>query len=150
MPGRRFKGSYAWVLTCESECVCVCVRACVCACVCACVRACVCVCVCVCCHNDKKVPNEWQAQRESVHVCVTKKVPDEWQARHAIPAILPVSSSKHNAKKNTTRVKRPISSGDHCHPCRRKKRSSLLNLHHSKLSWMCHPFSQSARDPREG
>ena len=36
-------------------------------------------------------------------VCVTmeKKVPDEWQARQAIPAILQVSSSKHNAKKIT-------------------------------------------------
>ena len=37
------------------------------------------VCVCVC-HNKKKVP-------------------DEWQARLATPAILQVSSSKHNAKK---------------------------------------------------
>ena len=33
-----------------------------------------------------------------------KKVPDEWQARLAIPAILQVSSSKHNANKNTTLV----------------------------------------------
>ena len=41
--------------------------------VCACVRACVCVCV------------------------TMKKVPDEWQARQATPAILQVSSSKHNA-----------------------------------------------------
>ena len=41
-----------------------------------------------------------------VCVCVTmkKKVPDEWQARQATPAILQVSSSKHNAKKITTRV----------------------------------------------
>ena len=33
-----------------------------------------------------------------------KKVPDKWQARQAMPAILQVRSSKHNAKKNTTRV----------------------------------------------
>ena len=43
-----------------------------------------------------------------VGVCVChnekKKVPDEWQARQALPAILQVSSSKHNAKKITTRV----------------------------------------------
>ena len=63
-------------------CVCVCVRACV--------RACVRVCVCVC-------------VRARVCVCVSqrKKVPDEWQARQATPAILQVSSSKHNAKKIT-------------------------------------------------
>ena len=36
-------------------------------------------------------------------VCVSQweKVPDEWQARQATPAILQVSSSKHNAKKIT-------------------------------------------------
>ena len=34
-----------------------------------------------------------------------KEVPDEWQARQAIPAILQVSSSKHNAKKNTARAR---------------------------------------------
>ena len=49
---------------------------------------CVCVCVCVC-HNEKKVP-------------------DEWQARQARQAILQVSSSKHNAKKITTRVRGPF------------------------------------------
>ena len=60
----------------------------VCVCVCAC--ACVCVRVCVC-------------------VCVTiKKVPDEWQARQAIPAILQVRSSKHNANKNTIRGRGPF------------------------------------------
>ena len=37
-----------------------------------------------------------------------KKVPDEWQARQATPAILQVSSSKHNAKKVTTRVRGPF------------------------------------------
>ena len=37
-----------------------------------------------------------------------KKVPDEWQARQAIPAILEVSSSKHYAKKITTRVRGPF------------------------------------------
>ena len=38
-------------------------------------------------------------------MCVSqrKKVPDEWQARQATPAILQVSSSKHNAKKITTK-----------------------------------------------
>ena len=44
----------------------------------------------------------------SVCVCVyhnEKKVPAEWQAGQAIPVILQVSSSKHNAKKNTTRVR---------------------------------------------
>ena len=45
-----------------------------------------------------------------VCVCVSqwKKVPDEWQARQATPAILQVSSSKHNAKKITTRVRGPF------------------------------------------
>ena len=56
------------------------------------VRACVhgvcVVCACVC-HNEKKVP-------------------DEWQARQATPAILQVSSSKHNAKKITTSVRGPF------------------------------------------
>ena len=37
-----------------------------------------------------------------------KKVPDEWQARQATLAILQVSSSKHNAKKITTRVRGPF------------------------------------------
>ena len=59
-------------------CVCVCVRACV--------RACARMFVC---------------QKE-------KKVPDEWQARQAIPAILQVTSSKHNEKKITTRVRHPF------------------------------------------
>ena len=54
---------------------------------------CVCVCVCVCvyvcvCHNEKKLPDEWQA----------------WQAT---PEILQVSS-KHNAKKITIRVRGPL------------------------------------------
>ena len=52
---------------------------------------CVCVCVCVC-------------------VCMSQwtKVPDEWQARQATPAILQVSSSKHKAKKITTRERGPF------------------------------------------
>ena len=44
-------------------------------------------------------------------VCVChneKRVPDEWQARQATQAILQVSSSKHNAKKITTRVRGPF------------------------------------------
>ena len=36
-----------------------------------------------------------------VCVCHNEKVPDEWQAQQAIPAILQVRSSKHNANKNT-------------------------------------------------
>ena len=49
----------------------------------------------------------WHCKRRAlgwcVCVCVTmKKVPDEWQAQQAIPAILQGTSSKHNAKKNTT------------------------------------------------
>ena len=52
-------------------------------------RVCVCVCVCVC-HNEKRGR------------------PDEWQARQATQAILQVSSSKHNAKKITTRVRGPF------------------------------------------
>ena len=46
-----------------------------------------------------------------MNVCVChneKKVPDVWQARQATPAILQVSSSKHNAKKITTRVRGPF------------------------------------------
>ena len=50
---------------------------------------CACVCVCVC-------------------VTMKKGVPDEWQARQATQAILQVSSSKHNAKKITTRVRGPF------------------------------------------
>ena len=73
------------------ECVCVCVRGRVCvwvhACACVHVRGCMRPCVCVC-HNEN--------------------VPDEWQARQATPAILQVSSSKHNAKKITTRERGPF------------------------------------------
>ena len=36
-----------------------------------------------------------------------KRVPDEWQARQATQATLQVSSSKHNAKKNYNKSKRP-------------------------------------------
>ena len=35
-------------------------------------------------------------------------MPDEWQARQATPAILQVSSSRHNAKKIATRVRSPF------------------------------------------
>ena len=35
-------------------------------------------------------------------------MPDEWQARQVTPAILQVSSSKHNAKRITTRVRGPL------------------------------------------
>ena len=37
-----------------------------------------------------------------------RKVPDEWQARQVTPAILQVSSSKHNAEKITTIVRGPF------------------------------------------
>ena len=73
----------------EHVCVCggVCVWVWVWVCLCLCLSVSVSVCACVC-------------------VCVTmKKVPDEWQPRKATPAILQVSSSKHNAKKITTRVR---------------------------------------------
>ena len=59
------------------------------------------MCVCVCQRKTK----------DSVCVCVCltmKKVPDKWQARQTIPGILQVSSSKHNAKKITTRVRGPF------------------------------------------
>ena len=35
-------------------------------------------------------------------------MPDKWQARQATPVILQISSSKHNAKKITTRVRDPF------------------------------------------
>ena len=66
-------------------------------------------------------------------VCVChnkKKVPDEWQARQAIPAILQVSSSKHNANKNTTRGRglfhQPITV---LSSSQEKKEEQLLILH---------------------
>ena len=47
--------------------------------------------------------------RTGVCVCHSeKKVPDGWQTRQAIPPILQVSSSKHNANKNTTRGRGPF------------------------------------------
>ena len=58
--------------------------------------------------------NKLMEERERVCVCVCvcvtmkKGVPDEWQARQATQAILQVSSSKHNAKKITTRVRGPF------------------------------------------
>ena len=57
-------------------------------------------------------------------------MPDEWQARQATPAILQVSSSKHNAKKITTRVRGPFHQSITAILTEGKeKRSSLLNLH---------------------
>ena len=54
------------------------------------------VCVSLCVHESLCV-------RARMCVCVKmKKVTDDWQA---IPTILQVSGSKHNAKKNTTRVR---------------------------------------------
>ena len=51
-----------------------------------------------------------KSSKIKVCVCVSqwKKVPDEWQARQATPAILQVSSSKHNAKKITARERGPF------------------------------------------
>ena len=45
-----------------------------------------------------------------MYVCVSqwKEEPDKWEARQATPAILRVSSSKHNPKKITTRVRGPF------------------------------------------
>ena len=82
---------------------------------CVCVRACVCVCVCVC-------------------VSQRKKVPDKWQARQATPAILQVSSSKHNAKKITTRERGPFHQSVTAILTEEKREEkkfilSLLNLH---------------------
>ena len=84
-------------------------------------RACLCVCVCVCVFflggggggGVSVCLSQWKSARcvcLLVCVCVTmkKKVPDEWQAWQATPAILQVSSSKHNAKKITTRVRGPF------------------------------------------
>ena len=65
---------------CKLVCLCVRTRVRVCACMHACVRVRVRVCMCV---------SQW------------KKVPDEWQARQAIPAVLQVSSSKHNVRTQT-------------------------------------------------
>ena len=42
-------------------------------------------------------------------------VPDEWQARQATPTILQVISSKHSAKKVTTRVRGPFHSSITAH-----------------------------------
>ena len=49
-----------------------------------------------------------------VHMCACvwvghneKKVPDEWQARQAIPVVLQVSSIRHAANNNTTRARGP-------------------------------------------
>ena len=74
------------------------------------------VCVRVC-HNEKSARRMASttsdtgdtSSKQHVCVCVSqwKKVPDEWQARQATPAILQVSSSKHNSKKITTRVRGP-------------------------------------------
>ena len=49
-------------------------------------------------------------------VCVTmkKKVPDEWQESQAIPAILRVSSSKHNAKEKARFISRYLPSLQMC------------------------------------
>ena len=59
-----------------------------------------------------KINNKWDFLRNpktGANLCHNeKKVPDEWQARQATQAILQVSSSKHNAKKITTRVRGPF------------------------------------------
>ena len=57
------------------------------------------------------LPLMYGCARARARVCVChneKRVPDEWQARQATQAILQVSSSKHNAKKITTRVRGPF------------------------------------------
>ena len=72
------------------------------------------------------------ADTRCVCVCVSqwKKVPNEWQARQATPAILQVSSSKHNANKITTRIRGPFHQSITTILTEEKeKRSSLLNLH---------------------
>ena len=70
--------------------------------------------------------------RSVVCVCVSqwkKKVPDEWQAQQAIPAILQVSISKHNAKKITTRVRGPFHQSITAILTEEKREEGLLNLH---------------------
>ena len=66
-----------------------------------------------------------------VFVCHNeRRVPDEWQARQATQAIFQVSSSKHNAKEITTRVRGPFHQSITATLTEEKeKRSSLLNLH---------------------
>ena len=62
-------------------------------------------------HAESSSENNAAGVHACVRVCMChneKKVPDEWQARQATPAILQVSSSKHNAKKITTRVRGPF------------------------------------------
>ena len=68
---------------------------------------CVCVCVCVCVRAHASV--------------AMKNVPDEWQALQVTPGD---TSSKQHANKKYNKIKRPVSSVDHCHPYRRKKKSS--------------------------
>ena len=57
-------------------------------------------------------------------------MPDEWQAQQATPTKLQVSSSKHNAKKITTRVRGQFhQSITAILTEENEKRNSLLNLH---------------------
>ena len=75
---------------------------------------CVCVCVCVC----------------VLCVCVTMKKSARQMA--SMTSDTGDTSSKQQqaqCKENYNKSKRPVSSVDHCHPYRRKRRSSLLNLH---------------------
>ena len=62
--------------------------------------------------NDKLSSNTHsESHFTDICVCVSqwkKKVPDELQVQQAIPAILQVISSKHNANKNTTRGRGPF------------------------------------------
>ena len=107
-------------LVCERVCVrvcaCACVRARVCAhvCACACVRARVCaralVCVCVCvCHNEKKGARRMASTTSDTGDTSSKQ-------RQA--------QCKENYNKSI--IKRPVSSVDHCHPYRRKKRREAV------------------------
>ena len=59
-----------------------------------------------------------------------KRVPGEWEARQAILAKLQGNSSKHNAKKKTTRTRGPIHQSITAGLTEEEKEgSSLLNLH---------------------
>ena len=60
---------------------------------------------------------------------IEKKVPDEWQAQQVIPAILRASNSKHNAKKNTTRIRGKFHQSITAIFTEEKKRGNLPNLH---------------------
>ena len=77
------------------------------------VRVCVCVCVCVC-------------VRVCVCVCVTKKKSARRMASTTSDTGDTSSKQRAQRKENYNKRKRPVSSVDHCHPYRRKKRREAV------------------------